>query len=63
MMDHERTEKELEEIFEESPGVSDGRLGAAREALENPPFSTWNLIPETRLAAAELLGLLPYGEE
>jgi hypothetical protein len=53
----------LEEIFEESPGVSDGRLGAAREALENPPFSTWNLIPETRLAAAELLGLLPYGEE
>jgi hypothetical protein len=53
----------LEEIFEASPGVSDGRLDAAREALENPPFSTWNLIPETRLAAAELLGLVPYGEE
>ena len=53
----------LEEIFEASPGVSDGRLDDVKRALADPPFSTWNLIPETRLAAAELLGLLPYGEE
>jgi hypothetical protein len=53
----------MEPIFEDPHGESDGRLGAVAEALEDAPFSTWNLIPETRLVAASLLGLIAYGEE
>jgi hypothetical protein len=32
-------------------------------ALEPAPLSTWNLIPETRLAAAAMLRLLPSDDE
>jgi hypothetical protein len=53
----------LEEIFEVAPGQSDGRLDEVKRDLGDVPFSTWNLIPETRLAAADFLGLIPYGEE
>jgi hypothetical protein len=53
----------LEPIFENEQGENDGRLGAVAESLEDAPFSSWNLIPETRLVAAGLLGLIAYGEE
>jgi hypothetical protein len=53
----------LQDLFEASPGVSDGRLDDVKRDLGDVPFSTWNLIPETRLAAASFLGLIPYGEE
>lgn len=52
----------LEEIFEAAPGQSDGRLDEVARVLADVPFSTWNLIPETRLDAADLLGLIAYGE-
>jgi hypothetical protein len=53
----------LEQIFEGAPNESDGRLQDVANVLVDAPFSTWNLIPETRLAAAILLGLIAYGEE
>jgi hypothetical protein len=53
----------LEDLFEGEPGQSDGRLDDVKRDLGDVPFSTWNLIPETRLAAADFLGLIPYGEE
>ncbi len=53
----------LEDLFEGDPGQSDGRLDGVRVALGDVPFSTWNLIPETRLAAAGLLGLIAYDED
>jgi len=42
-----------------TPAQSDG----LDEAFAGAPLSTWNLIPETRLVAAQLLDLIPYGEE
>ncbi len=33
------------------------------EALAGAPLTTWNLVPETRLAAAYLLNLIRYEEE
>jgi hypothetical protein len=53
----------LEDLFEGAPGQSDGRLANVKRELGVVPFSTWNLIPETRLAAADLLGLIAYGED
>jgi hypothetical protein len=53
----------LEPIFQGEPGQSDGRLDTVAEVLADAPFSTWNLIPETRLAAAQLLDLIAYGVE
>jgi len=52
----------LEQIFEAAPGQSDGRLDNVAQVLADVPFSTWNLIPETRLDAADLLGLIAYVE-
>jgi hypothetical protein len=53
----------LQDLFEAPTGGSDGRLDNVKRELGDVPFSTWNLIPETRLAAASFLGLIPYGEE
>ncbi len=53
----------LEPLFESPPGEDDGRIDAATEALGDVPFSTWNLIPETRYISARMLGLIPYDYE
>jgi hypothetical protein len=53
----------LEPVFEDAQGNDDGRIDAAAAALGDVPFSTWNLIPETRYIAARLLDLIPYEEE
>ena len=42
----------LERLFESEPDENDGRLDAVTRRFGDVPFSTWNLIPETRLAAA-----------
>jgi hypothetical protein len=52
----------LDPIFEQD-GQDDGRIDAAVQALGNVPFSTWNLIPETRYICARMLDLIPYAEE
>jgi hypothetical protein len=53
----------LRPIFETDAHEDDGRLDAVTEAFGDVPFSTWNLIPETRYIAARLLGLIPYEYE
>jgi len=53
----------LEPIFETEAHEDDGRLDAVTEAFGDVPFSTWNLIPETRYIAARLIGLIPYEYE
>jgi hypothetical protein len=52
----------LEPIFQTAQGEDDGRIDAAVEALGDVPFSTWNLIPETRYITARMLDLIPYEE-
>jgi hypothetical protein len=44
------------------PILSDDQADALDRALDPAPLSGWNLIPETRLVAASMLGLLPYEE-
>ncbi len=53
----------LEPIFVSAEGEDDGRIDAATQALGDVPFSTWNLIPETRYISARMLGLIPYDYE
>lgn len=53
----------MEEIFADAEGANDGRLANVAEVLAEVPFSTWNLIPETRLEAARLLELRPHGPD
>jgi hypothetical protein len=53
----------LKPIFETEAGEDDGRLDAVTAAFGDVPFSTWNLIPETRYIAARLLGMIPYEYE
>lgn len=43
--------------------VDDGLFDQVLELLDSAPFSAWNLLPETRMVAARLLGLIPYGDE
>jgi hypothetical protein len=45
------------------PMVSDDAFTEILAALEQAPLSTWNLIPETRLVAADLLGLIRSARE
>jgi hypothetical protein len=40
------------------PILSEEDVDAVAAALEPAPLSTWNLIPNTRLVAANLLGLI-----
>jgi hypothetical protein len=53
----------MQPIFENEHGENDGRLPEVEQVLAGVPFSVWNLIPETRLTAAGLLGMIPYGED
>ena len=48
--------KPIQDLFDQE---QTGQLDAL---LQVPPFSTWNLIPETRLVAASLLGLIAYDD-
>jgi hypothetical protein len=45
------------EVMDE-PMVTDEAFAAILAALEQAPLSAWNLIPETRLVAAGLIGLI-----
>lgn len=53
----------LEPIFENEVGENDGRLSEVANVLAGAPFSVWNLIPETRLVAADMMDLIRYDEE
>lgn len=53
----------LQEIFADAEGANDGRLPNVADVLADVPFSTWNLIPETRLEAARLLNLRPHSPD
>jgi hypothetical protein len=46
----------------DEPMVSDESFAAILAALEPAPLSPWNLIPETRLVAAGLIGVIREAE-